>query len=80
VAEQKTVHRANIFSAKYLEENDDRIVVSCSGEGLILVTGERLNLNSMTVQTMAVLELGDVGISPSLVKILGQYNFKMLDP
>ncbi|XP_059490940.1 DDB1- and CUL4-associated factor 6-like isoform X2 [Neocloeon triangulifer] len=38
VAEQKTVHRANIFSAKYLVDNDDSIVVSCSGEGLILVT------------------------------------------
>jgi len=40
LAEQKTVHRANIFSAKYLADNDDRIVVSCSGEGLILVTGK----------------------------------------
>ncbi|XP_065351883.1 DDB1- and CUL4-associated factor 6-like [Cloeon dipterum] len=38
VAEQKTVHKANIFSAKYLAENDDSVVVSCSGEGLILVT------------------------------------------
>jgi WD40 repeat protein len=44
VAEQKTVHRANIFSAKYLADNDDRIVVSCSGEGLILVTGWKLIL------------------------------------
>ncbi|KAG8036412.1 hypothetical protein G9C98_003734 [Cotesia typhae] len=34
----KTSHRANIFSAKFLPNNGDHRIVSCSGDGMILYT------------------------------------------
>ncbi|XP_014599725.1 PREDICTED: DDB1- and CUL4-associated factor 6-like isoform X1 [Polistes canadensis] len=34
----KTSHRANIFSAKFLPNNGDHRIVSCSGDGIILYT------------------------------------------
>nr|CAD7457366.1 unnamed protein product [Timema tahoe] len=36
----KTSHRANIFSAKFLPNTGDNNVISCSGDGIILYTGE----------------------------------------
>lgn len=40
LTEHKTSHRANIFSAKFLPCSGDKHVVSCSGDGIILFTGE----------------------------------------
>uniref|UniRef100_A0A182JTJ9 WD repeat-containing protein 55 homolog n=1 Tax=Anopheles christyi TaxID=43041 RepID=A0A182JTJ9_9DIPT len=40
----KTRHRANIFSARFLPQSDNREVVSCSGDGTVLYT----NLNVST--------------------------------
>lgn len=34
-----TSHRASIFSAKFLPGRSDAMVVSCSADGVILVTG-----------------------------------------
>ncbi|RWS05100.1 nuclear receptor interaction protein-like protein, partial [Dinothrombium tinctorium] len=34
----RTGHRANIFSAKFLPNTGDRLVVSCSGDGMIVFT------------------------------------------
>ncbi|XP_058800654.1 DDB1- and CUL4-associated factor 6-like [Phymastichus coffea] len=34
----KTSHKANIFSAKFLPNNGDHRIVSCSGDGIILYT------------------------------------------
>ena len=36
----ETVHRANIFSAKFLSCTNDRKIISCAGDGNILYTGE----------------------------------------
>ena len=38
----ETIHRANIFSAKFLPCTNDRKIVSCAGDGNILYTGETL--------------------------------------
>ncbi|EAA04950.6 AGAP000981-PA [Anopheles gambiae str. PEST] len=40
----KTRHRANIFSARFLPQSDNRVVVSCAGDGTVLYT----NLNQAT--------------------------------
>ena len=40
VEDVETVHRANIFSAKFLPCTDDRKVISCAGDGNILFTGK----------------------------------------
>lgn len=40
VAAVETVHRANIFSAKFLPASGDAKIVSCSGDGMLLYTGE----------------------------------------
>lgn len=34
----KTIHRANIFSAKFMPQSNDRCIVSCSGDGIVLYT------------------------------------------
>lgn len=34
----KTAHRANIFSAKFMPQSNDRGIVSCSGDGIVLYT------------------------------------------
>lgn len=34
-----TSHHANIFSAKFLPGSSDRQIISCSGDGIILHTG-----------------------------------------
>ncbi|RWS25917.1 nuclear receptor interaction protein-like protein [Leptotrombidium deliense] len=34
----RTGHRANIFSARFLPNTNDRLVVSCSGDGMIVYT------------------------------------------
>lgn len=41
VANYRTSHRANIFSAKFLPQSADRNIVSCSGDGIILYTGTK---------------------------------------
>ncbi|XP_008208996.1 DDB1- and CUL4-associated factor 6 isoform X4 [Nasonia vitripennis] len=38
LSDYKTSHRANIFSAKFLPNNGDHRIVSCSGDGIILYT------------------------------------------
>ncbi|KAK0163937.1 hypothetical protein PV328_002620 [Microctonus aethiopoides] len=38
LTDYKTSHRANIFSAKFLPNNGDHRIVSCSGDGIILYT------------------------------------------
>lgn len=45
LADYKTSHRANIFSAKFLPNSGDHRIVSCSGDGIILYTGEYLTNN-----------------------------------
>lgn len=42
LTDYKTSHRANIFSAKFLPNSGDHRIVSCSGDGIILYTGEDL--------------------------------------
>lgn len=39
-ADYFTSHRANIFSAKFLPCTNDKQIVSCSGDGVILHTGK----------------------------------------
>lgn len=34
----KTAHRANIFSAKFMPQSNDRTIVSCSGDGMVMCT------------------------------------------
>lgn len=38
LVQYNTAHRANIFSAKFLPQSDDRGIVSCSGDGIVLYT------------------------------------------
>lgn len=40
LTDYKTSHRANIFSAKFLPCSDNKNIVSCSGDGIILFTGK----------------------------------------
>ena len=42
VEDVETVHRANIFSAKFLPCTNDRKIISCAGDGNILFTGETM--------------------------------------
>lgn len=35
----RTQHKANIFSAKFLPAASDKKVVSCSGDGVIIISG-----------------------------------------
>lgn len=44
LTDYKTSHRANIFSAKFLPNSGDHRIVSCSGDGIILYTGEESHL------------------------------------
>ena len=48
VEDVETVHRANIFSAKFLPCTSDRKIISCAGDGHILYTGES-DLNNFTI-------------------------------
>lgn len=34
----KTAHRANIFGAKFLPQSNNRFIVSCSGDGIVVCT------------------------------------------
>lgn len=45
LTDYKTSHRANIFSAKFLPCSGDKNIVSCSGDGMILFTG---NVNKLS--------------------------------
>ncbi|XP_055524340.1 DDB1- and CUL4-associated factor 6-like [Wyeomyia smithii] len=36
--QHKTTHRANIFSARFLPQSNNREIVSCSGDGIVLYT------------------------------------------
>lgn len=38
LVQYNTAHRANIFSAKFLPLSNDRGIVSCSGDGIVLYT------------------------------------------
>lgn len=50
-----TIHRSNIFSAKFLPNSNDRGIVSCSGDGAVLYTNldeVQLRLESPESMTM----------------------------
>lgn len=40
VTDYATSHHANIFSAKFLPASNDKQIISCSGDGIILHTGK----------------------------------------
>lgn len=48
LTDYKTSHRANIFSAKFLPNSGDHRIVSCSGDGIILYTG--IKIDRLTIE------------------------------
>lgn len=52
--EVRSLHKTNIMSAKFLPQSGDRQAVSCSGDGVIMVSGNILaSLSSLVYQTSA---------------------------
>jgi len=50
IQQVRTLHKANIFSAKFLPATNDKKVVSCSGDGVIIISDlERNNTESQDV-------------------------------
>lgn len=43
----KALHKTNIMSAKFLPQTGDRQAVSCSGDGVIMVSGNIINSNTL---------------------------------
>lgn len=43
----RTSHHANIFSAKFLPCQNDRQIISCSGDGILLHTGVLINFTKV---------------------------------
>jgi len=40
LASVETAHKANIFSAKFVPKSSDLKIVSCSGDGMLIFTGD----------------------------------------
>ena len=47
-----TQHKANLFSARFFPGSGDRRTVSCSGDGVIIVTGGEASTHSCSQRSV----------------------------
>lgn len=69
----KTVHRANIFSAKFLPCDDFRKVVSCSGDGIVAFNDLNDHADEQ-VKSMSFFECHNLGTTYEVMVIPSEFD------